>query len=196
MHTWILRIALTVVGSFSLADAAAASPVAPPDTIFSVSKTESKVTYHLVHKMHKVDGVSNSVEGKAKVLPTGQILIALRAPVESFDSKNSNRDAHMKEVLEAAKYPEVEVKASVEDVGAPATYPTTVDKTVKAQVALHGVKQTIEVPVKIIFESPGRIKVQTSFGISLDSFKVERPSLLFIKVNDELKLDADLVLAK
>ena len=35
-----------------------------------------------------------------------------RAPLDSFDSGNSNRDEHMKEAVEAARYPLVELKAA------------------------------------------------------------------------------------
>jgi hypothetical protein len=37
------------------------------------------------------------------------------------------------------------------------------------------------------------VHASTTFAISLDGYKVERPSLMFVKVDDELKLDAKLV---
>ena len=39
-------------------------------------------------------------------------------------------------------------------------------------------------------ESANRIRASASFAISLDSYKVERPSLMFVKVDDQLKIDA------
>ena len=42
----------------------------------------------------------------------------------------------------------------------------------------------------------GRPTLLVVFGLSLDAFKVERPSLMFVKVEDELKLDANLVFTK
>jgi hypothetical protein len=40
------------------------------------------------------------------------------------------------------------------------------------------------------------VHASTTFAISLDNFKVERPSLMFVKVDDELKLDAKLAFAR
>jgi hypothetical protein len=160
----------------------------------SVQAAGSTVTYHIVHKFHKVDGVSKAVEGKARIQPGGIAQVMVRVPIESFDSGNVNRDAHMKEVTEAAKYPTVEVKAVGDGVTVPTSFPSTVDKTMKAQVSFHGITQSVDIPVKIVFSSATSATATTSFALSLDAYKVERPSLAFIKVDDALKIDATLVL--
>jgi len=129
-----------------------------------------------------------------KILPTGAAQIAMRAPVESFDSGNSNRDAHMKEVTEAARFPQVELKGLCDSCATPTTFPTTVDKTIKAELSFHGIKKALEVPVKLTYESATRIRAVAHLSVSLDEFKIERPSLLFAKVDDEIKLDVDVVL--
>jgi hypothetical protein len=172
--------------------APAARAQAPAATDFSIDVRASTVTYGVVHKLHKFDGVSHSAQGKARLLPTGQVQLMVRAPVESFDSGNSNRDEHMKEVVEAVRFPNVDVKA-VGEVALPASFPTTVEKTFKAQVNFHGVLQTIDVPVKITFESDKRITTAATFNLSLDGFKIERPSLMFVKVDDGLKIESKLV---
>ena len=117
----------------------------------------------------------------------------MRAPVESFDSGNSNRDAHMKEVTEAAKFPQVEFKGLCDSWRA-RSFPTTVDKTLKAELTFHGIKKSLEVPVKLTYESPSRVHAIAQLTVSLDEFKIERPSLMFAKVEDALKLDIDIVL--
>src|SRR5690349_6047956 len=76
----------------------------------------SQVKYTLVHKAHTVIGLAKKgVEGKAKLQGSTAQLMA-RIPVASFDSQNSNRDAHMKEAVEASKFPNVELKAIAEGV--------------------------------------------------------------------------------
>src|SRR5262249_51832488 len=151
---------------------------------------------HLVHKLHKIDGVSHKVEGRARILPDGKAQVMVRVPSESFDSGNVNRDAHMKECVEAAKYPWVELKALGEGLTPPATFPTTQKKTFKAQLSFHGVQQTFDVPVDVTWEAANKVRAKVTFAISLDGYKVERPSLMFVKVDDELKVDAKLVFAK
>ncbi len=164
---------------------------APAPTRLQVATTKSTATYHLIHKMHKVDAVSKKVEGKA-VLTDGKAQVMIRIPVDSFDSENVNRDAHMKETVEAATYPTIELKAAGPAI-VPATFPANSKTTYKVQLVFHGVKQLFEVPVELNWTSATEVTASTSFKISLDGFKVERPSLMFIKVDDELVLDAKLV---
>ena len=177
-----------------LVDGAVARAQQPAD--FAVDAKGSSLTYHLVHKMHKVDGVSHKVEGKARLTPDGKAQVMVRVPAESFDSGNVNRDEHMKEAVEAAKYPWIEVKALADGMTPPATFPTTQKKTFKAQLSFHGVQQVFELPVEVTWESPQKVSAKVTFPISLDAFKVERPSLMFVKVDDELKIDASLVFAR
>jgi hypothetical protein len=163
---------------------------------FAVDSRASTITYRVVHKMHKVDGTSHQLEGKVRLLPDGKVQAMLRVPAASFDSGNVNRDAHMKEAVDAARYPTVELKAMGEGVSPASSYPATVDKTLKAQLSFHGIQQLIDVPVKLTFESATRVRAKTGFQVSLDAFKVERPSLMFIKVDDALEIAAEVLFTR
>jgi polyisoprenoid-binding protein YceI len=164
-----------------------------PDDVFVADPKQSSASYHLVHKLHKVTGVSHQLDARARILPNGQAQVMLRVPSQSFDSGNVNRDEHMKETVEAARYPNIEIKGYTEELPLPSAFPATVEKRFHVQVSFHGVQQQKEVPVRVVFESATRLRAACHFTISLDSFKVERPSLLFVKVNDELDLDTDLM---
>ena len=50
--------------------------------------------------------------------------------------------------------------------------------------------------MELVWESATKVHARTTFAISLDGYKVERPSLMFVKVDDELKLDAKLDFAR
>jgi hypothetical protein len=165
---------------------------APPLSLV-VDPQASTVTYHLVHKLHRFDGTSHAVDGRARILPTGAAQVMMRIPVASFDSHNVNRDEHMKETVEAARYPDVELKALGDGLGVTGPFPTTVQRTMKAQITLHGVQQLVDIPVAVTFESADRVHARASFTVSVDSFKIERPSLMFVKIEDAMKLDADVV---
>lgn len=197
---------LSLVVSAAIAHAQSATPTnaaptppptnAPADAVnLAIDKGESSLVYHLIHKLHRVDGKSKSVEGRAR-LQGGNAQVMIRVPVESFDSENTNRDQHMKEAVDADKYPLVELRAVIEGFSMPTTFPTTVEKTVKAQLVFHGETKTLDTPVKIVVESATRVRATASFAISLDAYKVKRPELMFVKVNDELKMDATLVFNK
>jgi len=179
-----------------VAGAAAVARAQAPGTEYSVVPAESSITYHLVHKLHHVEGTSHKVEGKARLLPDGKAQVMVRAPAASFDSGNVNRDAHMKEAVDAAKYPWVELKALADGLTPPSTFPTTQKKTFKAQLSFHGVQNVFDVPVEVTWDSPTKVHATTTFPISLDGYKVERPSLMFVKVDDELKLDAKIAFSR
>lgn len=162
-------------------------------TLLVIDTKESAIKINLVHKLHEFSGASHRVAGKALLLPTGQAQVEVHVPSESFDTGNVNRDAHMKEAIEAARFTTVDVKAIGGDLALPAKFPAVLDRRFKAQLSFHGVQQVFEVPVRITFESASRVRAVSSFAISLDSFKVERPSLLFVKLDDELRVEATLL---
>lgn len=193
-----LAAGIGIVSIVSAQPAAAPAPVAAPAgaATFSVAQANSTVTYEVIHKLHKVRGSSKKIEGKARILADGKAQVMVRVPVDSFDSQNVNRDAHVKEVVEAARYPMVEIKASADGVAPPATFPSTVEKTFNAEVSFHGVKKQLQLPVKLTFDSADKVHATASLGLSFDEFKIERPSLMFVKVEDTIKIEADLVLNK
>jgi polyisoprenoid-binding protein YceI len=192
MMEGLMRFAVVAVASVALSAVAHAQA----GESLSVATAESSLTYHLIHKMHKVHGTSKKVEGKAVITPDGKAQVMVRVPVESFDSENTNRDAHMKEAVEAARYPYVELKAVADGMTAPTSFPSSTKKTFKAQLVFHGVKQIFDIPVDITWKSAGVVEATADFKISLESYKVERPSLLFVKVDDELGLTAKLTFKK
>jgi len=154
----------------------------------------SRLTYRLVHKFHEVEGVSREVEGRVRVGAGGAVQLMVRARVASFDSGNGNRDAHMQEATEAARFPLVTLKA-VGAVALPATYPATVEVPLEGQLDFHGQVKPVTTRATVTFEAPGKASARARLTISLDGFAVERPSLLFVKVDDALAIDAELALA-
>ena len=173
-----------------------AAPLAHAQSVFTVDGAKSTLSYTIVHKLHKVTGTSKKVEGKAALAADGKTQVMVRVPAESFDSENVNRDSHMKEAVEAQRFPTVELKALADGVSAPASFPSKVNKIFKAQLTFHGIKQLFDLPVVLTWEAPDRVRATAQFKVSLDTYKVERPSLMFVKVEDDLILDAALLFKK
>jgi len=161
----------------------------------SVDPAASVVRFHLNHKMHKVDGRSAAVEGKAVIEPDGKVLAMVRIPVASFDSGDANRDANMRETLEAGRFPFVVFKG-VSSVVAPVSYGPATPATLEGELEFHGVRRPVKVPVSVEFQKDGSAKVRGTLDVSLDAFKVERPSLLFIKVDDDCAIQFDLTMRR
>nr|WP_225937504.1 YceI family protein [Myxococcus sp. RHSTA-1-4] len=176
--------------------AAAQAPQAPPAPqarIYSVKKDGSSLTYKLKHKLHEVVGKAPPSIGKAMLKKDGTLQVQVRANVKDFDSGNSNRDAHMQEVTEAAKFPLIDFKGSATGVTLPESFPAKVPVKLKGDLTFHGVKQTIEVPMTVLFSTDKEAVAEGTFDISLEAYKVERPSLLMVKVDDKLVLESKLV---
>jgi len=194
-----MRVLVTLCVALLPLGASAQQAPAPAQTggavNLSIKSDASSVTYHIVHKLHRVDGTSKKVEGRARVQMAGPTQVAIRIPVESFDSGNVNRDAHMKESVEAARFPTVELKATTEGIAVPDRFPATFQKQWKAQLTFHGITQQLDVPVTVRFDAADKVVATTNFSISLDAYKVERPSLMFVKIDDAMKIDASLTFA-
>lgn len=147
-----------------------------------IDKAKSFITYHMVHPMHSWDGISKEVDGVIQYDDkTFQITkVAIVAKVASFDSKSSNRDSHMMEVTEAIKYPTVTfVSTSVKDDG------SSVDVT--GTISFHGVSKPIHFIAKEEFADKRKI-ISGEFILLLEDFKIERPSMLMMKTENEMKM--------
>jgi len=188
------RSSLAVLATLLLSTSALAQEAAPAPRTYSVRNSDSSITYRLKHTLHEVVGMARPTEGKARLLPDGTLQVAVRANVADFDSGNANRDAHMKEATEAPKFPVIEFKGLASGVKVPTPFPSEQTVTLKGQLTFHGVKQPVEVPLMVAFHSAQEATAEGTFDISLEAFKVERPSLMMVKVDDKLVLTQQLAL--
>ena len=140
------------------------------------------VEYRLVHKFHKIAGVSKAMAVRGSVDASGLKVMA-RAQVGTFDSSNTNRDAHMMEVVEGEKYPWASVRAALPGFKLPTAAGTT-KINVQASVELHGV--ALSHPIDLTLQTKDGVHFHVSFEFpeSLTAHKIERPSLLFVAVDD------------
>jgi polyisoprenoid-binding protein YceI len=162
--------------------------------LYSVRLTDSQLTYRLKHKLHEVVGTARPTEGRARILPDGTLQVAVRANVADFDSGNANRDANMKEATEANKYPTVEFRGLATGLKVPDSFPTRVPVVLRGKLTFHGVERGVEVPMEVLFRSAREVSAEGRFTISLESYEVERPSLLLVRVEDTLVMEMKFLL--
>ncbi len=145
-------------------------------------KSKSFISYHMVHPMHSWDGVNKDFDGIIQYDDKTNLItkVAIVAKVSAFDSKSSNRDSHMMEVTEAIKYPTVSfVSSSVKDNG------NSVDVT--GTITFHGVSKQITFTAKE--ESSAKQKIVSGdFVLLIEDFKIERPSMMMMKTENEMKM--------
>lgn len=147
------------------------------------NKNKSTITYAMNHIMHAWDGTSNQLNGLVQLNANGQIeKVAMITKVSSFDSKSSNRDAHMLEVVESLKYPNISFQS------------TSVTETSKDKLLVKGILDFHGVKKETSFEAISKKKdketiVSGNFIFLLEDFKIERPSFMLTKVDNEVKVN-------
>jgi hypothetical protein len=139
------------------------------------------VEYTLVHKFHKFVGVSKAMAVRGSVDAAGLKVMA-RAQVSTFDSDNSNRDSHMMETVEGEKFPWASVRAALPGFKLPSSGTTKI--TVQASVELHGVAVNHPIDITLQATDSTHFHISFEFPESLTAHKIERPSLLFVAVDD------------
>ncbi len=171
--------------------AAVLATTLPAGTLLSVDPGASFLRYHVTHKLHRVQGASTTIEGKA-VVRDGQVVSMVRVPVASFRSGDANRDSHMQETLEAHKYPFIVWKGVAQLLADNALPAGPV--TMQGQLEFHGVARAVSVPLTVEPGADGTVRVRGSLEIDLDAHRIDRPSLLFVKIDDMCRIELDLVL--
>jgi len=180
---------VVAAGLLCLLSASGAAAQDAKPVLYSVQPGKGRMTYKIVHKLHEVVGTSTKAEVKVAVSADGQAKVMGRVPVSTFTSESDSRDVHMREVAEADKFPLALFKG-VAQVTRPAGT-GTVKAVFKGELDFHGVKHPIEIPVEVAFTSPTRAHVTTSFEFSLDAYSVERPALLFVKIDDACRMTGE-----
>jgi polyisoprenoid-binding protein YceI len=148
----------------------------------SAINKESSITYKLHHKFHDVAATSKAIKCIIDYDPAKEQInsVSAVADVTSFDSGNGNLDSHAMEVVEALKYPKVTFKSTNIIVSGN-------ELNVKGILTFHGVSKEISFKANKIRKG-NTINVDGNFPLSLDAFKVERPSLMFVKLDDKMEM--------
>ena len=159
-----------------LTSAVSAQPKQP-----ELSKKDSWMTYRLTHPLHEIEATSKDVEYHLEIDAAKKEVRAVSAVVDvtTFNSGNSNRDSHAMEVIDAIDYPEVNfTSSSVVQAGD--------SLKIAGKLTFHGVTQDIVMMARPRWASD-TLEVSGQFELSLTAFKIERPSLLMIPVQDALR---------
>ena len=165
--------------AFLAAAAALTVLEAQPKDLQSVAD-KSWVAYRLVHPLHVIDATSKNVQYHVELDPAKKEISKVTAQVDvtTFDSGNSNRDSHAMEVVDALTYPDVQFTSTSVAQRADSIF-------VAGKLTFHGVTNDVTM-VGSAQWLPDELDVKGGFDLSLTAFKVERPALLLIPVEDKL----------
>jgi polyisoprenoid-binding protein YceI len=147
---------------------------------------ESRLSYRLHHPLHSVTGISRDFQAEVNLgTDTTRARVRVKAPVASFRSGNTTRDANVLELLETYRYPHVEFSSdSLRREGE--------RWRLFGSLVFHGMKRQIDFAV--IPRTVGeRVYVRGGFSVRLSDYNVPRPTLLWIPVSDSLGIEFSLV---
>jgi hypothetical protein len=147
---------------------------------------QSTLTYHMSHPMHQLDGASHSAKGKGSC-HAGQCDFLIAAPVNSFDSGDSNRDLHMVQVTRGAQFPMVVVRTRI-----PEQIPAS--GTIYADLEIQFAGQTAKYShVPFVESTTGtEVKISGTVPATCSDFKIDPPSFLTIPIKNEIPVKVDM----
>ncbi len=155
--------------------------------VFS-DKKQSFLRYAMNHPLHSWTGESKDFtsviltdEKKSEITQ-----VAVSCKISTFDSGNANRDSHMIEVTEAIKYPVITFASTS------ITRKADGKLEVAGKLTFHGVTKEIsfEAEQKHLGNS---LEVKGAFTVQMTAFKIEKPSLMGISTDDDIKIDFNVV---
>ena len=142
---------------------------------------DSKITYYGYHYTKDWEGNSDKIRGVINYNAINNTVnnCSLRVNLTTFDSGNTNRDSNMLTYLEAFTYPDVVFVSSKISIKGENAF-------IDGKLTLHGITKEISTEAKLSLDN-GFIASGT-FSILLSDFGIERPSLLFKKIEDEIRI--------
>ena len=146
-------------------------------------KGNSYISYTCVHKLHTWTGTDKKIDCAISYDDASNTVqkVIVAANVADFDSGDASRDSHGLEVLEGIKYPKVTFAST-------GVTQTGNDLKIDGYLTFHGEKKWIT--FKGTREDKDKqIIVKGKFNISLTDYKVERPSFMLMKTNDNMDLE-------
>jgi len=146
----------------------------------------STLTYRVTHRLHKVEGTSHASRGKG-VCDAGGCRFLVAAPVNSFDSGDTNRDLHMIETTRGATFPMVKVSVHLPTIPMGDTF--TADLDIEFSGGKTGYKA---VPFTVTSRADGGIGFKGVIPLNVDDFKIPKPSLLGMAIKAEVPIDVEM----
>ncbi len=131
--------------------------------------------------MHNWSGTSTQAKTSVSYNDSkenGSVIVRVR--LDSFDSKLYSRDSNMLYYTDAIEFPEVVFKSTQAKVVNDSIY-------IEGNLTFHGITKKVKTSAFIkLDEYPS---VNGTFDINLSDFDVQRPSLMFIKIKDRIRID-------
>ena len=149
-------------------------------SIFRVEN--SLITYFGVHYLHKWEGSTSDVKGVVSYDKNiDQYECSISVPLSTFSSGNDNRDSNMLVYCRAFDFPNINFQSTSIKVNE-----STLE--VEGKIEFAGEEKEIKTNAKLNSLDNNLFAIEGELDILLSEFKVERPSLLFVEIEDLVKI--------
>ncbi|GIW34801.1 YceI family protein [Meiothermus sp.] len=150
---------------------------------------EGRVTYAASYNLGRWEGANTSVRGTVRWnSQTGEASGQVCVELGRFDSGNALRDADARGVFDVNRFPQscLEVERLVQ---------TGEDAVLSGTLEISGTRRAVRISGKLTREG-NTYRFAGGFNTSFSEWKLNPPSLLFLRVNDpvEVRLEARAVL--
>lgn len=175
-----------IVGSMAMAVVLVISGAAQEQT-FQIDPAQSTVKFTVGDVLHTVHGTFALKHGELQVQPAGKVSGEIVVDAASGNSGSGMRDRKMhKEVLESARYPEIDFRPDRFDGDVAPQGKSSV--MVHGMFSIHGTAREITVPAQV--ERDGdHWTANVHFTVPYAKWGMKNPSTLFLKVSDNVEID-------
>jgi polyisoprenoid-binding protein YceI len=178
-----LRTVVCGIASFSIFIISAAAQ----EQAFQLDPAQTSVKFTVGDVLHTVRGTFKLKHGSLQIDKTGKIAGEIAVDAGSGDSGSGMRDRKMnKEVLESARYPEIDFRPDRFDGTVPNQGKSTV--MVHGIFSIHGTDREITVPAQVEMDGD-HWTASVHFTIPYAKWGMKNPSTLFLKVSDTVEID-------
>ena len=155
---------------------------------YSIVNSNSKVEYFGSHPIHKFSGLSSLITMVTICDEEDTFCdLTFTIPIMSLNSGNDNRDSNMLNYLNAFMYPEIILNIKNFHIK------EYRDESILSAIYIHGIQQKIKIPITLVIAN-NQYKVSSSFNIQLEDFNIPIPKLLFIPINNMIKINVELLI--
>ena len=142
----------------------------------------SLITYFGVHYLHKWEGSTSDVKGVVSYDKNiDQYECSISVPLSTFSSGNDNRDSNMLVYCRAFDFPNINFQSTSIKVNE-----STLE--IEGKIEFAGEEKEIKTNAKLNSLDNNLFTIEGELDILLSEFKVKRPSLLFVEIEDLVKI--------
>ena len=157
---------------------------------FQIDKTQSTIYYTGSHPFHDWKGTTSQIKIITDCdISSSDCGATISVPIMSFISGNDNRDSNMLFYVDGFSFPIVKILFSHLNISDLLHQEKTVN--FDGEIDFHGFKVVEVIPLFITKEND-TILIRSEFSIKLDSFEVDRPSLLMVPIKNEIRINVNI----